>query len=95
MSLMGKFITDWAMYDEIGNLAVSSMMYKLKRAMKSKPLPQVRRQLHESIKEVGKQHGEVYDSEVRDNILSFLSQWACEIHELDPVFGFNSNYWNL
>lgn len=95
ISLVEKFITDWAMYDEIGNLAVASMMYELKRAMKFKPLPQVRRQLHESIKEIGKQHGEVYDSEVRDNILFFLSQWACKIHELDPVFGLNSNYWDL
>ena len=82
ISLVKKFITDWAMYE-------------LKRAMKSKPLPQVRRQLHESIKEVSKQHGEVYDSEVRDSILYFLSQWACEIHELDPVFGLNSDYWGL
>lgn len=92
---MEKFITDWAMYDEIGNLAVSSMMYELKRAMKSQPLPQVRRQLHKLVREIGKQHSEVYDSEVRDSILSFLSQWACEIHELDPVFGLKSNYWNL
>lgn len=92
---MEKFITDWAMYDEIGNLAVSSMMYELKRAMKSQPLPQVRRQLHELVREIGKQHSEVYDSEVRDSILSSLSQWACEIHELDPVFGLKSNYWNL
>ncbi len=92
---MEKFITDWAMYDEIGNLAVSSMMYELKRAMKSQPLPQVRRQLHELVREIGKQHSEVYDSEVRDSILSSLSQWASEIHELDPVFGLKSNYWNL
>ena len=92
---MENHINNWAMYDETGNLAVSTMMYELKRAMKSKPLPQVRRQLHESIKEVGKQHGEIYDSEVRDNILFFLSRWACEIHELDPVFGLKSNYWNL
>ena len=92
---MENFISDWAMYDEVGNLAVSTMMYELKRVMKSRPLPQVRRQLHESIKEIGIRHGEVYDSEVRDNILYFLSQWACEIHELDPVFGLQSSYWNL
>ncbi len=83
------------MYDEAGNLAVSSMMYELKRAMKSKPLPQVRRQLHVSLKEVGKQHGEVYDTEVIDTIAFNLSNWACEIHELDPVFGLDSKYWNL
>ena len=71
------------------------MMYELKRAMKFKPLPQVRRQLHESIKEVGKQHGEVYDTEVIDAITFNLSSWACDIHELDPVFGLNSNYWDL
>lgn len=92
---MEKFVTNWAMYDDAGNLAVLSMMYELKRAMKSKPLPQVRRQLHELIKEVGEQHGEVYDSEVRDSISSSLNQWACEIHELDQVFGLRSNYWDL
>ena len=92
---MDNNIIDWAMYEKAGNLAVSEMMLELKIALKSKPLPQVRCQLHTSLKELGKEFGEVFDTEVRNIIASSLSNWACEIHELDPVFGLNSEFWNL
>jgi len=86
---------DWAMFDDAGNLAVTQMMYELKRAISTKPLPEVRRQLHQLREEVGKKHGEVYDSDVRDIITSYLTQWACEVHELHPVFGLDYSYWQL
>lgn len=86
---------DWEMFDDAGNLAVAQMMDEIKRAISRKPLPEVRRQLHQLREEIGKKHGEVYDSDVRDIISSRLTRWACEVHELDPVFALKPNYWDL
>lgn len=86
---------NWAMYDDAGNLAVTQMMCEIKQAIFRKPLPAVRQQLHQRIEEVAKQHSEIYDTEVRDTISCRLTRWACEVHELSPVFGLKSNYWNL
>lgn len=86
---------DWAMYDDAGNLAVTQMMYEIKQAISRKPLPEVRQQLHQLIEEVAKKHSEIYDTEVRDIISSRLTRWACEVHDLDSVFGLKSNYWDL
>lgn len=87
---------DWAMYEEEGNLAVEQMMQEIKQALSNNPLPKVRQLLHQKIKEVGNQYGEIYDSDVRDTILFRLTRWACEAHEIEPQFGrLDCNYWQL
>lgn len=92
---MTTFPSDWLMFDEAGNLAVTTMMQELKQLTLKNPLPEVRRQLQEKMKQVSKKHGEVYDTDVRQQIAHYLTQWACEVHELDPCFCFDSAYWDL
>lgn len=73
---------EWFMYDEAGNQAVTKTMSDIKQLLSNKPLPEVRRQLHQKIQEVGQKHGEIYDSDVREVILSRLTRWACDVHQL-------------
>ncbi|HEY9692751.1 MAG TPA: hypothetical protein V6D15_11125 [Oculatellaceae cyanobacterium] len=91
-----KEYDDWAMYEAEGNLAVAQMMQEIKQALSNNPLPKVRQLLHQKIREVGSQYGEIYDSDVRNTILFRLTRWACEVHELDSKFGrLDCNYWGL
>ncbi|MBE9195303.1 hypothetical protein IQ219_08285 [Synechocystis sp. LEGE 06083] len=93
---MSDFPKDWAMYEPDGDFAVSEMMREVKAALKNRPLPDVRTLLKAKIELVGKSHGEIYDSEVRNRIESYLTSWACEIHELTDNWNrLSSSYWRL
>ncbi|MBE9203460.1 hypothetical protein IQ218_08355 [Synechocystis salina LEGE 06099] len=93
---MSDFPKDWAMYEPDGDFAVSEMMREVKVALKNRPLPDVRTLLKAKIELVGKSHGEIYDSEVRNRIESYLTSWACEIHELTDSWNrLSSSYWRL
>ncbi len=92
---MDEFSEDWAMYTTEANNAVAEMMHKVKSSLQTKPLPQVRELLHEGIKEVGKKYGEVYDSDVRETIITRMTNWACEVHELRPGIEIDYTYWRL
>lgn len=84
-------MNNWAMYDDEGNAAVAQMMQRVKDALNTQPLPAVRNLLHQEIKEVGKKHEEIYDTEVRDLITYQLTKWAslaCDM-KIYP------DYWNL
>ena len=82
---------NWAMYDDEGNAAVEQMMQIVKEALKNQPLPVVRNILHQCMKEVAKQHEEIYDTEVRDIITDEITKWASSACEMK----INPDYWNL
>ncbi|AGF53442.1 unknown protein (plasmid) [Synechocystis sp. PCC 6803] len=93
---MSDFPKDWAMYEPDGDFAVSEMMREVKAALKNMPLPEVRTLLKAKIELVGISHGEIYDSEVRNKIESYLTSWACEVHELNDTWNtLSRSYWSL
>jgi len=92
---MKSLPNNWYMYEDVGNRAVTLMMRDLKHLIPTKPLPEVRKQLHEQMEKVAKQHGEVYDTEVREAISRCLTRWACEVHELKANCCISHTYWGL
>jgi len=92
---MEKFPRHWDMFTNEGNAAVTEMMQKIKNSLREKPLPEVRKLLHQGIEEVSEKHGEVYDSDVREIIVTRLTKWACQTHEIDPRSALELNYWKL
>ncbi|MBE9174642.1 hypothetical protein IQ225_03665 [Synechocystis salina LEGE 06155] len=93
---MSDFPRDWSMYEPSGNFAVSEMMWEVKAALKNRPLPEVRTLLKAKIELLGKSYGEIYDSEVRNMIEDYLTDWACEVHELNDTWNtLSPSYWSL
>jgi hypothetical protein len=84
-------MADWQMYDDEGNATVTKMMYKIKDALKTQPLPAIRNLLHQGIKEVGNKHEEIYDTDVCNTIANKLTEWGSSIHEIKIY----SDYWDL
>ena len=91
---MKSIPTEWHMYTSEGDAEVARMMHEVRTALSEHPLPKVRSMLRSKIELVSKSHAEVYDTAVRESIVSRLTGWAREANELSE-FQLSSSYWDL
>ena len=92
---MEDFPKEWEMFSDEGDAAVAAMMQEMKNNLKNKPLPEIRKLLKERVDKIAKKHGEVYDTDVREIIVSRLTKWACQAHGLKIGFQLDLDYWGL
>lgn len=92
---MNEVPKEWEMFSDEGDNAVTAMMQEIKDALRSKPLPEIRKLLKQRIDEIAKEHAEVYDTDVREIIVSRLTKWACQANGLKIGFELDLDYWDL